>query len=157
MVNLRTSFGLIGLEVIVLSLASAAGAADWGGAERIEQRTNDLRLSVYVTAHSVHRLATDEVACREALPALHRLGVTKVYLEAYRGGLVLSRDELVRVRDFFAKEGYPVSGGIATVPGGDFGVRANTGLTWFNWQNPKTQQDLAGVVRTAAGDRKSVV
>ena len=42
-------------------------------------------------------------------------------------------------------------GGIATVPGGHFGVHQEGPLGWFNWQNPKTQKDLVPVVRMAAG------
>jgi len=44
-----------------------------------------------------------------------------------------------------------IVGGIATVPGGDFGVRQKGPLGWFNWQNEKTQQDLEKVIRMAAG------
>jgi len=114
------------------------------------RRAEDLRLSAYVTAHSVQQLADDAAARDASLPVLRAIGISKVYLEVYRSGLAVTRDRLERVRDFFESHRFPTAAGIATVPGGDFGVRANTGLTWFNWQNPKTQQDLIGVVRTAA-------
>lgn len=114
-------------------------------------REEGLRLSTYVTAHSVQQLATEEASRERALPVLRGLGISKVYLEVYRSGLVVPKDSLERVRDFFVTHGYPVAAGIATVPGEGFGVQANRGLTWFNWQNPKTQRDLMAVVRTAAG------
>jgi hypothetical protein len=44
-----------------------------------------------------------------------------------------------------------VVGGIATVPGGNFGLRQEGPLGWFNWQNEKTQRDLEEVIRMAAG------
>jgi hypothetical protein len=44
-----------------------------------------------------------------------------------------------------------IVGGIATVPGGDFGVGNKGPLGWFNWQNEKTQRDLEKVIRMAAG------
>ena len=43
-----------------------------------------------------------------------------------------------------------VVGGIATVPGRDFGVKQEGRLGWFNWQNPKTRQDLKQVMLGAA-------
>jgi hypothetical protein len=95
-------------------------------------------------------LAGDEASRQAALPVLRGLGISKVYLEVYRSGLVVAREDLERTRDFFEHQGYATAAGIATVPGRDFGVRANEGLSWFNWQNPKTQRDLVGVVRTAA-------
>lgn len=113
-------------------------------------RQDDLRLSAYATASSVQELATNEVSREQALVTLRSLGITKVYLEVYRSGLVVKQSEMERVRDFFKLHSFGVTGGIATVPGRDFGVRANSGLTWFNWQSEKTQRDLEGVIRTAA-------
>jgi hypothetical protein len=144
--------------VLVVFMATGAGAVATGsGALGTDNKAitpppgvEDLRWSAYITARSVQKLAAEEATRQAALPVLRGLSITKVYLEVYRSGLVVSREGLERVRDFFVSHGYPAAAGIATVPGGDFGVRADTGLTWFNWQNPKTQHDLIGVVRTAA-------
>ena len=130
-----------------------AGGAGFGYADLAEvarARIDDLRWSTYITAGSVRQLAQAEDARTQALALLNSLGVTKVYVEVYRGGTVITRNELVQVRDFFIQHGFPVVGGIATVPGGDFGVAADRGLAWFNFQSEKTQRDLEAVVRTAA-------
>ena len=58
--------------------------------------------------------------------------------------------EQEQVRDFLRRYDFRVAGGIATVPGRDFGVCGNSSLKWFNWQNEKPQRDLEGVMRTAA-------
>lgn len=110
----------------------------------------DLRLSVYVTTGSVHTLAADEPSRTRALELLGNLRVDKVYIETYRGGDVVPPQQLGYLRDFFVQHGFEVVGGIATVPGGDVGVAADVGLNWFNFQNPKTRQDLARIVREAA-------
>jgi hypothetical protein len=76
-------------------------------------------------------------------------GITKAYLEVYRSTVALP--ELLRTAtDYLKKEGFEVAGGIATVPGPDFGVRQEARFEWFNWQNPKTQTDLTKVMEDTA-------
>ena len=80
---------------------------------------------------------------------LKRFGITKLYVEVYRGGTVVEKSLLERVRDGFTANEIEVAGGIATISGCDFGVRQVDPLTWFNWQNEKTRRDLERVVRMA--------
>jgi hypothetical protein len=63
----------------------------------------------------------------------------------------VSGPHLTRVRDWLREKNIDVVGGIATVPGNDFGVRQEGPLAWFNWQNPKTRRDLEKVIRETAG------
>jgi len=114
-------------------------------------RVNDLRLASYVTSRRVEQLATDPAVRTTALQTIKRMGITKLYLEVYRSGHVVSPEHLIFTRDWL--EGYEIKvvGGIATVPGGNFGVRQKGPLGWFNWQNKKTQRDLEKVIRMAAG------
>ncbi len=109
-------------------------------------RKDDLQLSVYITAHAVDQLLSQEAGRREAVSILHANGITKVYVEVYRSGLVVPTDQLKSVVDFFHKHGFEVVGGIATVPGENFGVRQEARYTWFNWQAEKTQEDLKKVM-----------
>lgn len=111
---------------------------------------NDLQLSVYMTAHTIERLLSVEEGRREAVSLMRANGITKVYIEVYRSGLVVSTELLTLVKDYFTKNGFEVVGGIATVPGKDFGVRQEGPLGWFNWQNPKTQNDLKQVMLDVA-------
>ncbi|XOV94108.1 MAG: hypothetical protein ACFHWX_05260 [Bacteroidota bacterium] len=115
-----------------------------------KEHIQDLRFSVYITAHTVDRLLSLEEGRREALSLLHANGITKVYIEVYRSGLVVRPELLAEVKDFFVNNGFEVVGGIATVPGGDFGVAQEGKLGWFNWQNEKTQNDLRQVMLDAA-------
>jgi hypothetical protein len=114
------------------------------------ERAADLRLSVYATAGSVVKMADSEPARGEALDAMSRLGISGIYIEVYRSGMVVPPEKLIAVRDFFRNNGVTVAGGIATVPGKDFGVAADTGLHWFNFEAPETQQALAQVMRQSA-------
>ena len=118
--------------------------------ERARARMGDLRFASYATSQQVEQLAADKEPRTRAWDTISRMGVTKLYIEVYRGGHAVSREHLVFVRDWLRKEGIEVVGGIATVPGGDFGVRQEGPLGWFNWQNEKTQRDLERIIRTTA-------
>ncbi len=113
-------------------------------------RKDDLQLSIYITAHAVKNLLSDEAGRREAISIFRCNGITKAYIEVYRGGLVIETKLLQDVRDLFEKHQIEVVGGIATVPGENFGVRQEAQLGWFNWQNPKTQADLKEVMMMSA-------
>ncbi len=115
-----------------------------------KSRTNDLQLGVYITAHAVNDLLNDEVGRREAISIFRANGITKAYVEVYRGGLVVEQSLLEKVRDTFLENEIEVVGGIATVPGKDFGIKQEGKLGWFNWQNQKTQNDLKEVVTMSA-------
>ncbi len=118
--------------------------------EKAKARMGDLRFASYATSHQVEQLATDKEARTRAWETIARMGITKLYIEVYRGGHAVSHENLVFVRDWLHEEGIDVVGGIATVPGGDFGVRQEGPLGWFNWQNEKTQRDLEKIMHTTA-------
>ncbi|KAA3616309.1 MAG: hypothetical protein DWQ05_11255 [Calditrichaeota bacterium] len=115
-----------------------------------QKRSDDLRLSVYITAHAVNDLLSTDAGRREAISLFRSNGITKAYVEFYRGGLVIQQPLLEKVQQFFISNQIDVVGGIATVPGTNFGVRQQAQLGWFNWQNPKTQKDLKEVMQMAA-------
>ncbi len=114
------------------------------------EKKSTLRLSVYITAHAVEKMFTTEVGKREVISLLRANGITKVYVEVYRSGLVVSPEILKTSVAFLKDNGFEVVGGIATVPGNNFGVHQNNTFSWFNWQNSKTQNDLRKVMEDAA-------
>jgi len=139
----------VGLLVIMgaSSLAATGLETQWENARR---RMSDLRFGSYATSQQVEQLATDETFRARAWEAIQKMGITKLYVEAYRGGQVVSSEQLAFVRDWLRQKGLDVVGGIATVPGGEIGVRQEGPLGWFNWQNGKTQRDLEQIMRRAA-------
>lgn len=146
---MRKLFG-IGLLLIFFFASCQTGRQNNDIYALAKERQGDLRFGVYITAHSVQRRLSTEAGRREALSLLRCNGITKAFVEVYRGGLVIPTTLLTEVRDFFLENGIDVVGGIATVPGGDFGVRQEGQLGWFNWQNEKTQHDLKAVIERSA-------
>ena len=143
----------LSVSVVFVSVVCSgdSSVAEQGQFEKARARMNDLRFEVYATSQQVTDLANDEAARTRAWQVIRKMGITKVYVEVYRGGHVVSGAQLTLVRDWLRDKGIDVVGGIATVPGGSFGVRQQGPLQWFNWQNPKTQQDLSEVMRATAG------
>lgn len=123
-------------------------ACSYAGAQRNERAP--LRVSTYLTANSVANFFEENQAQGDPLELLRGLHVDKVILEVYRGGVVVPEAQLMRVRDWFAGNDFEVWGGIATVPGGDFGVEQEGPLSWFNWQAQKTRDDLREVAEMSA-------
>ena len=109
-----------------------------------------LRWSVYSTAGDVNRHFVPESARERTVAALKKLHIQHVFVEGRRGDEYVSPDNLRLVRDYLVKQGFAVSGGIATVPGKSWGVRQDTHLGWLNYQNPKTQQEIAQFFRENA-------
>ena len=129
------------------SSASTVFQTQW---EKAQNRVDALRFESYATSQQVEQFAADEGFRARAWDAIQRMGITKLYLEVYRGGHIVSPQQLVFARDWLKERRIDVVGGIATVPGGEVGVRQKGPLGWFNWQNEKTQRDLEKIIRTSA-------
>ena len=115
-----------------------------------KSQQDDFRVSVYATAHTVNTHFSTEAGRREAVSILRANGITKIYLEVYRGGLEVSKNLLKLTKDYFSQNGFAITGAIATVPGKNYGLRQEGTLGWFNWQNIKTQNDMKQVMINAA-------
>jgi hypothetical protein len=122
--------GLAAVGVAVGGESPAAGAAS-------------LELSVYCTAGDVNRCMTTPQAREQVLRVLQPLSVGRLFLEGRRGDQCVSPGQLSQVRDWFSAHGIRCSGGIATVPGANFGQRQQGGLDWLNWESRKSQADVA--------------
>ncbi|NJL72641.1 MAG: hypothetical protein HC888_14250, partial [Candidatus Competibacteraceae bacterium] len=82
------------IALLLSSVTTALTAAE-GMPETARARFEDLRLSTYVTASDVQTLASEAQARARMLEVLAGLGISKVYVEVYRGGVVLSEPDLV--------------------------------------------------------------
>lgn len=117
-------------------------------------RKGDLRLSVFVTAQAVMQFLSTDEGRREIVSLMKANGITRAYLEVYRSEVV-STDLLKTAAEFLKQNGIEVVGGIATVPGKDFGVRQENTFKlydaeWFNYENEKTQNDLRKLMEDVA-------
>jgi hypothetical protein len=113
-------------------------------------RKSDLQLGVYVTAQTVNEQFSTDAGSREAISVLRCNGISKVYVEVYRCEAPIQPDLLKKTVDLLKKNGFEVIGGIATLPGGGFGVQQQGPLTWMNWQDPKTTADMKMIVEQSA-------
>jgi hypothetical protein len=146
---MRSAALISAISLVVVNISSYCFAQSQ--LEKARARMGDLRFSSYATSRHVEQLATNGAVRTHAWETIQRMGITKLYVEVYRGGHVVLPKHLIFVRDWLRKKGIDVVGGIATVPGGDFGVRQKGPLGWFNWQNKKTQRDIENVIKMAAG------
>lgn len=141
---------LMNLFIVALLAINLSGCEQYTHQEDIfhlaQQHKSDLQLSTYVTAHTIERLLSTAEGRANAITNFRANGITKVYLEVYRSGLIVDVRLMSELVTFFEENGFDVVGGIATVPGGDFGVAQEGKLGWFNWQNTKTQEDLRYVM-----------
>jgi hypothetical protein len=143
--NISNRILILLLVILVFGCSPVNRNVDDFGSYAKKYKT-DLQLSVYVTAHTVQQVFTTEAGKREALSVLNCNGISKVYVEVYRPGMVVSTELLKNTVSLLEKNGFEVVGGIATLPGEGVGVAQEGPLTWFNWQNPKTQTDLKKIV-----------
>jgi oligo-alginate lyase len=109
-----------------------------------------LRVSVYATASAVSKFFGDAQSRQAALPKLQALGITHVFLEGRRADEYVPPAVLAEARDWFRVRGFEVTGGIATVPGSQFGTKQDDVLTWLNWESEKTRRDIAAFFRENA-------
>ena len=148
---LKSTLGIYGIVLLfTLNSCNKSKPQIHDNFEFAKLHRDNLKLSVYMTAHTIDRLLSSEAGRREAVSLMRANGITKVYIEVYRGGLVVSTELLALVKDYFIQNDFEVVGGIATVPGKDFGVKQEGKLGWFNWQNSKTQEDLKKVMLESA-------
>jgi hypothetical protein len=113
--------------------------------DRSPSRRDGLRFSVFVTAQAVSRLLGDRAGRRKAAALLRAFGITKVYLDVFRGYFA-PEDVLRAARDHFRDEGFDISGGITTVAGPGCGKPSSRGAYWLCWSAARSQE----VVRHAS-------
>ena len=146
---MRRSFTLLPFVILLFTKCSTPDKAPDDMFTYASAHKKDLSLSVFITTQAVNQYLSTEEGRREAVSLMRANGITKAYLEVYR--TTVAPPELLRTAsDYLKKEGFEVAGGIATVPGPDFGVRQEARFSWFNWQNPKTQNDLRKVMEDVA-------
>ena len=76
-----------------------------------QKRKSDLQLGVYIIAQTVEQMFTTETGRREAISVLKCNGITKVYLEAYRSGLIVKPELLKSSVEFLKNNGFSIGKG----------------------------------------------
>jgi hypothetical protein len=111
----------------------ALGATDW---------------SILFTAQDVRDHLSNPQGLNQALEFCRKLGLTKVYIEAFRDAYQADRASLEAARDFFRQAGLKVAGGVATTQLG----KPSTGWRIVAcYTNRSNQERLESIFRFAAG------
>ncbi len=143
----------------VLAMTAACAAMD-GTVAKISQRENREnlwqlaqryesvhRFSTLFPANDVRRYLSTPEGIEEAIQWCKASGITKVYLETFRGGYQADRETLVRARDRFREAGFIVCGGVTTTGiGKKTGKYSNTCC----YTHKPTQEQLAAIFRFTA-------
>jgi len=151
---MRLCSAMGGLLVLVASVSSAgptgsektqAGPNLWAMAQ---EKGLVHRFSTLFTAQDVRDSLATDAGLNEAVAWCKATGVTKVYIEVFRGNYQADRDTLVRARDRFAREGFIVGGCVTTTRVGKDSTRYKTVSCYTD---PATHDRLEKIFRYAAG------
>ena len=104
--------------------------------------------STLFTAQDVRDHLSTEKGRAEALDFCRKLGISKVYVEAFRDGYQPEAQALERARDFFRQAGLRVSGCVTTTGIGKPSSGWNVAVCYTNHKN---QERLESIFRFAAG------
>jgi len=115
-----------------------------------QENRNILKISTFVTAGDVVDFLNTKEKLANAVKILKPLGVTKVFLDVYRGGVVPDKKILMQARDYFKSKGFEVGAGITTVQGKGFLVPSPSHRYFLCYDEPKTKEDLKKIVEYAA-------
>jgi hypothetical protein len=103
--------------------------------------------STLFTAQDVRDHLSTEQGRQEALAFCRKMGVSKVYIESFRGGYQAEEATLKAARDFFLQAGLKVSGCVTTV---GVSKTSSGGRLWLCYTNRPTQERLEAIFRFTA-------
>ena len=100
--------------VLILCMNIAPGNAQslWDAAKK---NKDVLTISTLFIAQDVRDFLSTPAGLDNAVSWCKQTGITKVFIESYRGAYYAEHDALVRARDRFLKEGFEVAGCVTTV------------------------------------------
>jgi len=116
--------------------------------ELARSRTGDQVFSTLFPARDVERRLNTVEGVEAAIAWCRESGVTKAYVESFRGGLLAKEENLLRARDGFAEAGLSVSGCITTT-----GMAKSSEVGWKEFPcftEPRTREQLAEIFAGAA-------
>jgi len=114
----------------------------------MKHQKRKITTSAFVTADTVEEWINPDKR-DGALSLLRANGITKIYLDCWRGSHVPTAETLIEVRDFFRERGFEVKAGLTPTRGG-FGKASTDGRWWLCYTNAETQRGIEKVVRTIA-------
>lgn len=104
----------------------------------------NFKTAIYCPVRDVVRIADNPQFERDFAFIEKHIKLDKVYLETYRGGRFLSRDQMLKVKEYFSRKGIKTSGGITPDASGDWEFKS------LCYTNPEHFEKLRQVVQFTA-------
>jgi hypothetical protein len=116
--NKMLTIGL-GISIVCLNFTTLLSQPLWNTA-----KTNKdvLTISTLFIAQDVRDFLSTPTGLDNAVNWCKQTGITRVFIESFRGGYYADRDAIIHARDRFLKEGFEVAGCVTTVNVGKNGV-----------------------------------
>lgn len=105
--------------LLLMSLASAYSQSLWDTAKN---NKDVLKISTLFIAQDVRDFLSAKSGLDNAVTWCRQTGITRVFIESFRGGYYANKDVMIRARDRFLKEGFEVAGCVTTVDVGKNGI-----------------------------------
>lgn len=135
-----------GFTIALTLLASPAFTQSlWNSAKSDKEI---LTISTLFTAQDVRDHLSTPEGIDNAMRWCKETGITRVFIETFRGGYYAEKEVLIRARDKFLKEGFDVSGCVTTVNVGKNGI-GGWGATAC-YSNNKTLEELQKIFEYSA-------
>jgi|WetSurMetagenome_2_1015567.scaffolds.fasta_scaffold13194_3 hypothetical protein len=109
----------LALTIVCLNITSVFSQALWNTAKN---NKDVLTISTLFIAQDVRDFLSTPAGLDNAVNWCKQTGITRVFIESFRGGYYADRDAMIRARDLFLKEGFEVAGCVTTVNVGKKGV-----------------------------------
>jgi hypothetical protein len=114
----RSKIALLSL-VVTMMFSSAMSQPLWTVANK---NKDVLRLSTLFTAQDCRDKINTPEGLEAAVKWCKETGLTRVFIETFRGGYYAEKETLIKARDRFKKEGFDVAGCVTTVNVGKNGI-----------------------------------
>ncbi len=145
-IGLKQLTTAVAIALYLLNSADAGSQSLW---ETANKNKDVLKISTLFIAQDVRDFLSTPEGLDNAVRWCRETGITRVFIESFRGGYYADRDAMVRARDRFLKEGFDVAGCVTTVNVGKNGV-GGWGATAC-YTNKATLEELGQIfARTAS-------
>jgi hypothetical protein len=99
-------------SIVLISVTEASSQSLWDTAKK---NKDVLKISTLFIAQDVRDYLSSPAGLDNAVAWCRETGITRVFIESFRGGYYANRDAMIKAKDRFLKEGFDVAGCVTTV------------------------------------------
>ena len=132
--------------IVVMNVTSVYSQTLW---DQAKENKDVLTVTTLFTAQNMRDFLSDADGLNNAVNWCKQTGITKVYIESFRGGYYADRGTLVSAKNRFMNEGFKVSGCVTTTRFGKDGVDGR-GWSCACYTNKGTQEELQRIFEYTA-------